>query len=235
MSRRASTAATTTAPAQPVIDACWNRIGVHGDRSCPTLAEVTRCRNCPVYATAATELLDRAAPEGYFREASRHFAQPTADAAPDAQSAFIFRIGAEWLALGADVLDEVAELGPIHSLPHRRDGVVLGVGNVRGELLVCIALDQLLGIGAARATERSARRVALRRLLVLRHEGQRVVAPVDEVHGSHAYAPGQLQAVPATVAKASPCYTRAILPWRKQAVGLLDAPLLMYTLGRSLG
>ena len=32
------------------IDDCWNRIGVHGDKSCPLLDEHVHCRNCAVYA-----------------------------------------------------------------------------------------------------------------------------------------------------------------------------------------
>ena len=34
-------------------DACWRRIGVAGDRTCPELAQHVHCRNCPVYAGAA--------------------------------------------------------------------------------------------------------------------------------------------------------------------------------------
>lgn len=36
-----------------------NRIGIHGDRSCPLLEEHIHCRNCAVYSAAATRLLDR--------------------------------------------------------------------------------------------------------------------------------------------------------------------------------
>ncbi|HBP1772226.1 TPA: chemotaxis protein CheW, partial [Pseudomonas aeruginosa] len=36
------------------VDDCWNRIGVHGDKSCERLAEHVHCRNCEVYAAAAT-------------------------------------------------------------------------------------------------------------------------------------------------------------------------------------
>ena len=35
------------------IDDCWNRIGVHGDKSCPLLSEHIHCRNCAVYSAAA--------------------------------------------------------------------------------------------------------------------------------------------------------------------------------------
>ena len=32
------------------LDDCWNRIGVRGDRSCPELARVIHCHNCPVFS-----------------------------------------------------------------------------------------------------------------------------------------------------------------------------------------
>ena len=41
------------------IDDCWNRIGIHGDKSCPLLIDHIHCRNCAVYSAAATRLLDR--------------------------------------------------------------------------------------------------------------------------------------------------------------------------------
>ncbi|NOP35791.1 hypothetical protein, partial [Klebsiella pneumoniae] len=42
-----------------LIDDCWNRIGVHGNKQCPLLERHVHCRNCEVYAAAATRLLDR--------------------------------------------------------------------------------------------------------------------------------------------------------------------------------
>ena len=32
---------------------CWNTIGIRGDGSCPELARLAHCQNCPVYVTAA--------------------------------------------------------------------------------------------------------------------------------------------------------------------------------------
>jgi len=57
---------------------------------------------------------------------------------------------------------------------------------------------------------------------------------VDEVYGLHRFQARELQEVPATVAKATATYTRAILAWQNTSVGLLDGPLLLYTLNRSL-
>ena len=117
------------------INDCWNRIGVRGDGSCPELEQYAHCRNCPVYSAAALTLLDRELPAGYAGRMDRPFRRTQeARRSRILHSAIIFRIGAEWFALPTLALDEVAELRTIHSLPHRRSGVVLGLVNVRGEL-----------------------------------------------------------------------------------------------------
>src|SRR4249919_88220 len=133
--------------AQPgiVIDTCWNRIGVHGDATCQELEQYVHCHNCPVYSRGALALLDRARVHD-LAEATRLFAADKQEQQRGGQSAFLFRVGTEWLAIATSVLDEVADLRSIHSLPHRRSGVVLGLANVRGELIVCVSLAQLLGI-----------------------------------------------------------------------------------------
>ena len=76
----------------------------------------------------------------------------------------LFRLQAEWLALPAQVFQEVAERRPVHSLPHRRQGIVLGLVNVRGELLLCVSLARLLRRNDPSQPE--ARQAAYDRLLV---------------------------------------------------------------------
>src|SRR5271170_5539994 len=132
-------------PAGVAVVECWNRIGVHGDGSCPELTQHIHCHNCPTYSAAAARLLDRDVPPGHLEGWTRHFAEPTEVEAKDTLSAFMFRIGADWLAVPAGVADEVAESRAVHSVPHR-SGIVLGLVNVRGELLVCVSLARLLGI-----------------------------------------------------------------------------------------
>ena len=111
---------------------------------------------------------------------------------------------------------------PIHSLPHRPSGAVLGLASVRGELLVCVSLGHVLGVEPLARSDATARRRAYPRLLVIRHEQVRAVCPVDEVHGIHRFHPRELQNVPATVARATGTYSRALLPWRGHSVGVLD-------------
>jgi chemotaxis-related protein WspD len=217
-----------------VIDPCWNRIGVHGDASCGELAVQVHCRNCPVYSRGALALLDRARVHD-LEEVARLFAADKQEQSRGAHSAFLFRVGGEWLGIATSAIDEVADLRMIHSLPHRRSGVVLGLANVRGELLVCVSLAQLLGIEpkVEDASPRE-RRQALRRLLVLRDRGLRLAVPVDEVHGTQRYDDAELKPAPSTVARAADSYSRAVLGWDGHAVGLLDEELLFHSLNRNL-
>lgn len=217
-----------------IINDCWNRIGVRGDGSCPELIQYVHCRNCPVYAVGAARLLDVDAPAGYFADRTSEVASPVQVEPRDLHSVLIFRVGSEWLALPSAVVVEVANLLPIHSLPHRSNDVVLGVASVRGELLVCVSLRQLIGAAPIAADDGGDHRLVYARLLVIRREAVRVVCPVDEVHGIHRFHSNELTAVPTTVAKATITYSTGLLPWQGRSVGKLDEELLFYTLRRRL-
>jgi chemotaxis-related protein WspD len=226
---------------QIALDDCWNRIGVRGDRSCAELLRHIHCRNCPVFSAAARTLLDVPSPAGFRQTATEHFAHPAQAEAgyavsADTQSVIVFRLRAEWYAIRTAVCLEIADVRPIHSLPHRRDGTVLGVANVRGGLLVCISLAVILGVTAQPETipAESRRRAAVPRLLVARGAAGAVVFPVDEVRGMERFRARDLKDVPATVAQAQATYTQALLPLGDRTVGLLDEQLLFYTVERAL-
>ncbi|KQV89505.1 chemotaxis protein CheW [Pelomonas sp. Root1237] len=240
---------------QVALDDCWNRIGIRGDGSCPELKQHVHCSHCPTHAAAALALLDRQAPPGYLADCTRHMAQAHEAGLAEVGSAVIFRIGAEWLALPTPVFQEVAALPAIHSLPSRRGGVVQGVANVRGELLVCVSLGSVLGLAHVAETGHARQRLTLRRLVVIGLDGQRLGFAVDEMHGIRRFDPATLKPVPATVARATATYSKAILAWHEpatrppergrtpreapggsneRAVGLLDEQLLLYTIQRGL-
>jgi chemotaxis-related protein WspD len=227
------------ASSAPAVDDCWNRIGVRGDASCPELAGYIHCRNCPVHAAAALTLLDRPPPAGYLAEWTRHFAQNEmgidgiSAERPDMGSAMIFRIGAEWLGFPTVAIQEVAELRPIHSLPRRR-GIVLGIANVRGEILVSISLAVLLGLDDVAPPPRQDSILAQRRLMVVGRKGHRVAMPVDEVQGVHRFAMASLDQVPAVLAGSTSSFTRGMLAWQGRTVGYLDGDVLFDAIDRSL-
>ena len=250
------------------IDDCWNRIGVRGDASCPRLAGYIHCRNCPVHDAAAARVLDREqladmaiGQEVLHRQSAQSLSEYAAREA-DAASWLVFRIGDEWLGLPTTIFQQVAQLRPIHSLPHRRHRAVLGVVNVRGTLLVCASLARLFGIASVvgqdgrRPEQQSGLQGVdardLARLLVIEpggdvgdvgdlgerggsdHSGNPIVFPVDAVDGVHRFARADFQAVPATIASMSASHSVAVTAWNGVTVGLLDAAKLFETLNRSL-
>jgi chemotaxis-related protein WspD len=211
---------------------CWSEIGVRGNATCPELQQVIHCGNCPVYSKAGVQLLDRPLPPEYRRACTEHFAQERKLSGPARQSALLFRINSEWLALPAPAFQEVAERRPVHSLPHRRQGIVLGLVNVRGELLICVSLAHLLGLASSplRQTPHS----PYHRLLVAKWDAHCFVFPADEVRGLLRFHTGELREPPATLTKSRLSYTQGVLYWQDRAVGLLDANLLFSSLDRSL-
>jgi chemotaxis-related protein WspD len=217
-----------------LLQACWKQIGLWGDGSCPELPRHTHCRNCAVFTAAATKLLDREPPSGYCEDWSARVAQPRQPTLAGSKPVVVFSIGGEWLALPSTIFQEVAELRPIHSLPHRQGGIVKGLVNIRGEILICVSLGELLGLAAAPKAKKEAQRTVYGRLLVVAKEGRRLVFPVDVVFGGHRYHPAELQPAPATVALASAKYSLGLLTWREHQVGVLDEELLFYSLHHNL-
>jgi chemotaxis-related protein WspD len=205
---------------------------VQGNATCPELKTFIHCRNCPVYSNAAVQLLDRPLLPQYRREWTEHFAKEKPLAAPTRASALLFRISAEWFALPTQAFQEVAEHRLVHSLPHRRQGIVLGLVNIRGELLICVSLGHLLGLDRLPPGETLRR--TYDRLLVTNWDGNRLVFPADEVRGIHRFQMPELKEPPATLAKSKLSYTQGLLYWQGKAVGFLDADRLFSTLNRSL-
>jgi chemotaxis-related protein WspD len=216
---------------QEAVTNCWNGIGVHGDSSCIDLKQVIHCRNCHVYASAASRLLDAEPPADYIVHWTEHASRKRNVAERATVSVLIFRIGKEWFALQSAALTEIAALRRIHSIPNRRNGTVLGLVNIRGELVVCVSLRGILNIEAADTEEH---RASSARLLVMHRDGASTVCPVDEVHGVERFTTRDLGALPATVSGAAARYTCATLTWSGRTVGVLDERMLFQTVTRNV-
>jgi len=221
------------------VDECWNRIGSSGDGSCPRLPEQARCVNCPVFGQAAAALLDSPIDEADFvrataRAARGDVATPIAgDQSAAAQSVLVFRVADEWLGLPVEVLLQIDMPRPIHPLPHRRNGIVLGLMNVRGTLRVAASLGIMLNLDHS-AAGRHAARARRPRTLVAEHRGEVAAFPVDEVEGVVRFAADARMPAPATLAQAAAAHARGVLRWRDTTAGLLDPDRLFDSLARSL-
>ena len=211
------------------IDDCWNRIGIYGDKSCPVLPEHIHCRNCSVYSAAATRLLDR---YSFEQEHVEQYATRVDERKVATRSLMIFRLGDEWLGLATRCLDEVAPMQPIHSLPHQRSRALQGVANVRGALVPCLSLIELLGLDPTLAGPTSLR--VMPRMLILAAHGGPVVLPVDEVDGIHNIEERVLNAASASGEHVSAKYTRGVLQWKTRSLRWLDEEQLLGAITRSL-
>lgn len=211
------------------IDDCWNRIGIHGDRSCPLLVEHIHCRNCPVYAAAATTLLDRYA---LTREEHDYVQGTSHQVETRTRSILVFRLGEEWLGLPTRCLTEIAPQQTIHSLPHQRSRALLGVANVRGALVACLSLVELLGLDTTVVAAQSSR--VMPRMLIVAAEGGPVVVPVDEVHGIHAIEEHLLDCASTSGTHANARFTRGVVQWKDYSLRLLDEEQLLSAVNRSL-
>ena len=211
------------------IDDCWNRIGIHGDRSCPLLVEHIHCRNCSVYSAAATRLLDR-----YALAQEHRVSMHGEDLASDVhtRSLVVFRLGEEWLGLPTRCLVEVSPVQTIHSLPHQRSRALLGVANVRGALVACLSFVELLGLDSSLIPATSAR--IMPRMLIVSAEGGPVVVPVDEVDGIHAIEARLLDAASAPAQNSNARFTRGVVQWKNRSLRLLDEEHLLSAVNRSL-
>ena len=216
-----------------MLDDCWNRIGVRGDQSCERLANVLHCRNCPAYEEAASRILQRRVASGYAAQWAHDFAAPMAVEAKGESSVMVFRISSAWLALPTACCLSIADLAPVHSLPHRSNPVLSGVVNVDGKLIAQLSLAALLHIESKQAILSQVRHVYAR-LMVLQLGGHAIAAPVDELHGIEHYQEANLQPLPATVNRSTARYLTGVMAIDALQVGCLDAELLGYNAAQVL-
>jgi chemotaxis-related protein WspD len=213
---------------------CWNRIGIRGDRSCHELKRHAHCRNCPVYSTAASTLLEVPLPPDHSQAWAEHFAQPAQAVRASTHALVVFRIGSEWLALPAHQCIEITEMRPIRTLPHRHDETLLGIVNVRGALLPCVALAALLNVSIDTPSALVPAALTRERLLVLSGASGALAVRTDEVDGVHRFRAEDLTAGPATLTKAKTTFTQGVLYRGEKTLALLDLERLHSSIARSL-
>ncbi|VVE86768.1 chemotaxis protein CheW [Pandoraea bronchicola] len=152
-------------------------------------------------------------------------------------SLLLFRLADEWLALPASTIEEVAPMRAWHSVPGHRQRALLGLVNLRGALVPCLSLGELLGVQPAPQTQPSplnTLRTSTSRLLALRHGHHLSAFPVTEVHGTVAPAKTAMGLVPATTLGATDGFAVAVLHWREHVVGVLDPLRVGAAFDRSL-
>ncbi len=218
----------------PKLVNCWKSQGTAGDRTCPDLHEYIDCRNCPTYSAIGRSLLDRPPPEGYLGNWAALLAEGKELEVAGSVSIVAFRLADEWLGLKTRTLKEIVHYRSIHTIPHRSNRVLRGIANVRGELLLCASLVDILGITGGETVESKSQAASLRRMLVIEHAGERWVFTVDEVDRIYRVCDTEMQSVPVTISKDATAYSQAIVTAGERRIALLDEELLLGALRRSL-
>ena len=218
------------------IDDCWNRIGVwaKGEKNCPELDRVVHCVNCPVFASAGRKLLESEAPEGYLEQWSQLLSEDQVELERDTSSVLMFRLGDEWLALPATLLDEIVPIRSVHRVPHRTNPILKGIINIRGELQVCVSIGNLLNITKGDITGTNVVKGIYERMIVIAHDSDKYVFPVSEIKGVHRFHDGDLKHAPATSMNCAVNYLKGMLVVEEKHVGLIDHELLFPALEKGI-
>lgn len=207
---------------------CWNTIGVwrSSGKKCEKLDDVVHCYNCEVYSNAGRSLLNRATPEGYDDEWADVLASEKKTKSRNLTSAVLFRLGAEWLSLPVNMINEITLLKNIYDIPHNKNKKIRGMVNIRGELIVCMSLGYLLGVEKPDdhllAEER-----AINRLITIREKNGYIVFPVSEIDGIIHYDPDKLSSAPDTVRNSKLNFISGVTSCNNKTVACIDHDSLL--------
>jgi chemotaxis-related protein WspD len=225
---------------------CWQEIGIYGDRSCEQLEKHLHCRDCPVYQNAGWKLLDHQAPPGYLAEWTDRLEQPQDPGLSCGRPMILFRVGDEWLVLPVQPISEIANVRPIHTIPHRSNQILLGLANIRGELPLCIAMHRLLHatnpdneqkiarISRLIAEEKPEENTSLGRLLVLRLQSGVWALWVDEVHSVVRIENERIEPIPSTLKRNTQSILNGVYSLDNRSIGIVDEDKLAHQLMKVL-
>ena len=214
---------------------CWKTVGVWGSEEprCPKLEEVIHCRNCDQFTQEGRNLLERELSEEYRNEWGQIFAVKKIEAPVGTVALVIFRIEDEWLSLPAKLFAEIVDMRPVHTLPHKRNPVLLGLINIHGEIQICVSLKELIGLESEKGNEQIEKKGQALMMMVIKND-ERWVFPVNEISEIYHIHPDILQNVPVSVTKSKSAFSKGIFKWKNRNVAFLDDELLFYTLRRNI-
>ncbi|HEC29583.1 MAG TPA: hypothetical protein ENI65_08355 [Gammaproteobacteria bacterium] len=202
------------------INDCWNKIGVwrRGDDICSRLEYVIHCRNCDTYIENGLNLLDRAIPDGYIQSNTRLYRESKNDEDTTTVSCIIFRIDDEWFAFNTFVLDKINENENVHSIPHNKNSLLLGLVNIMGELEICLSLKPLVFTGVREPSADN----GTGRMMVISLESGKYVIKVDEIMGIFRISSNEMGQAPVSLTMSANNLISSVFEHNKFHIGLIN-------------
>ena len=218
-----------------VINDCWNRIGVRGDRSCPELKRAIHCQNCNVFGAASQAFFDRPHLPEYRSELTRLVAEPPSLRQSGTQPVVVFALGEELFALDTRRFIEVTAPRRVHRVAHRTNRVFSGLVSINGQLELCFSLANLLNVASKKAASPPNAAPDDARLVVIEDQkNRRWVFPADRVLGVERMSEGAFCEPPATVAQDTAGHVSRVIVWNAKRIGYLALDPIFSALERSL-
>ncbi|MBF0263755.1 MAG: chemotaxis protein CheW [Gammaproteobacteria bacterium] len=204
---------------------CWNKKGVwrqHDSEVCSELEELRHCHHCDVFINAGLNLLDRALPENYLEDNAQIYHKAKQKLDDSLISCLFFRLKSEWYALKTLLLQEVIQLCDIHPLPHNHNKLISGIVNVRGEIEICISLEQIISGNIISSNESNVKK----RMIVIQLQSGKYVFPADEVMGVFTIKQDDIQKTSDSISGTKKQVCSGIYAYKDKHIGLLDESLL---------
>lgn len=174
------------------------------------------------------QLLARPLLEADIDRATAALAAPLEEAARRRVRILAMRAGGEIVAIPAREVAKVVPAGRIHRVPHRTGKVFRGIANHDGELLLCMSVEESLGIAAPAERTRGV-------LVVAEQRRERWAFEVDTIVGVTDVDEASLRTPPLTLAAArSGCVASLVRIDEGEAV-LLDTHALFAIFRGALG
>ncbi|WP_420809919.1 chemotaxis protein CheW [Gloeothece citriformis] len=128
-------------------------------------------------------------------------------------------------------MKEITSVVWVHTLPHRSNHILRGIVNIRGEILTCVSLSNLLNLKPTKNLSKTAQpSINYPRMIVLEIQENRWVFEADELDKVHRFYSNQFQDSPTALSKHHDTYTQKIINFNHKKVNYLDSELLFYEL-----
>ena len=175
-------------------------------------------------AGAVSRLLDRPLSAEDLAEGAKDAATPPESRVRGTAGVLLFRLGDETLAVPARFLRRITTFTRPSPIPHRTNGILRGLCNIRGELVLCVDLRRLLGLPLRETpADAPAGESDPRRMVVIDPADAPWVFETDSLIGVERIDPAALLPPPMTVECAMGAFVAGLAEIDGSRITVLDA------------